>query len=235
MGINHTHQHSDIRIKKKHLDDAADAMIGDDTLNSIVDLDATMNIETVFKCLDWECKFDKHSGDLADLSTSSERPYGMEEMAHAIAPYVEAGSYIRMIAHTDGDIVFRWFFDGNQCIEQEMYSRGGIEIWTPEAAAKNTFKVNVDIQSRFVFDVRADSQEEAEELLAKKLRNKMRAALEDGTYFMSTTRLKRCDIHSKKTAKAAKKKSKPKKYHEKIGPNGRKAAVKKVKKKGSRK
>jgi len=217
MGINHTHDHSHIRIKKQHFEDAANAMIEDDELYHRGGLEKGMNLKTVFSRLDWDAEFDKKTGDLINLETYRERPGGMEGMAYAIGPYVEGGSYIKMVAHTDGEIVFRWFFDGDECIEQELSSRGGIEIWKPEAAAKNTFKVKADIQSEFVFEIRAESQEDAERLLAKKLRNKMRAALEDGTSFMSTTRLKKCKIQTrpKKKKKASKRKSTKKK-------NGRK-------------
>ena len=57
------------------------------------------------------------SKDIEELYFSGEKLGDDEILMNAIAPYVEAGSYIEMVGE-DADY-WRWYFDGEGCYHQE--------------------------------------------------------------------------------------------------------------------
>lgn len=64
----------------------------------------------------WEPQTDEVTGDITTMYFVAEKKGDDEYLLDALAPYVEPGSFIQMQGE-DGSI-WRWFFDGQQCIEQ---------------------------------------------------------------------------------------------------------------------
>ena len=65
--------------------------------------------------------------DIEDLRFTGEKLGDDEVLMHAIAPYVEAGSYIEMVGE-DTDH-WRWYFNGEGCVQQ-----AGQVVYTEEAS-----------------------------------------------------------------------------------------------------
>lgn len=85
---------------------------------SWVNTDAVMKAETLEEALGawrWE-SYTNDNGDIDGLYFQGEKSGQDEYLFLAIAPYVKDGSYIAMRGE-DGDI-WRWYFDGQTCIEQ---------------------------------------------------------------------------------------------------------------------
>jgi len=73
------------------------------------------NIEDIFNYWRWEVTLDE-SGDIVDIYFSGEKMGDDEIFFKAIAPFVEPDSFIQM--RGEGDDMWRWFFDGKNCIEK---------------------------------------------------------------------------------------------------------------------
>lgn len=63
----------------------------------------------------WEPTLDEESGDIVDIQFTGEKLGEEIELFKAIAPYVEAGSFIEMLGEDGG--MWRWLFDGVTCKE----------------------------------------------------------------------------------------------------------------------
>jgi len=59
---------------------------------------------------------DNKNKNIEELYFTGEKLGDDEVLMHAIAPYVEAGSYIEMVG--EDDFHWRWYFDGTSCTEQ---------------------------------------------------------------------------------------------------------------------
>jgi hypothetical protein len=85
---------------------------------SWVDTESVLKAETLKDALDawrWEACL-SGEGDIIDLTFGGEKSGQDEVILSTIARYVKDGSYICMRGE-DGEL-WRWYFDGNRCVEQ---------------------------------------------------------------------------------------------------------------------
>jgi hypothetical protein len=74
------------------------------------------DVKAIIRAWRWEPKFDEN-GNICGINFDGEK-YGDDGILfNAIAPYVEAGSYIEMVGE-DG-AKWRWIFDGETCEEKQ--------------------------------------------------------------------------------------------------------------------
>ncbi len=65
----------------------------------------------------WRLDLDDRTGDGCDLQFEGEKSVRDEELFRAVAPFVEAGSFIAMQGQDDER--WRWYFDGEELITQD--------------------------------------------------------------------------------------------------------------------
>lgn len=91
--------------------------------------------ETLSKALEdwlgWELEIDQKTGDAVDIRMmdGSSKITDEEDMFSAIAPFVEAGSWIEMVG--EDNFMWRYVFDGKKCHEQDPEI-----VWEPALIAK---------------------------------------------------------------------------------------------------
>lgn len=63
----------------------------------------------------WDAE-ESEDGDINYLFFSGDKYYNDDLLFEAIAPYVKGGSYLAVMG--EDDFIWRWYFDGQKCIEQ---------------------------------------------------------------------------------------------------------------------
>lgn len=74
------------------------------------------NVQDIFEHWRWSVTIDESTGDIVDIYFNREKLGDDEILFKAIAPFVEAGSYIQMRGEQDD--MWRWCFDGTKCVEK---------------------------------------------------------------------------------------------------------------------
>lgn len=73
-------------------------------------------LEEMLKVWRWDPLLDK-KGNIHFLDFTGEKFGDDNVLFRHLAPFVKAGSYIAMIG--EDNAIWRWYFDGSECIEQE--------------------------------------------------------------------------------------------------------------------
>ena len=75
------------------------------------------NIKDAFEYWRWTVEIDESTNDIVDIYFNGEKLGDDYVFFQAIAPFVEADSYIQMLGEESN--MWRWYFDGNTCIDQQ--------------------------------------------------------------------------------------------------------------------
>ena len=84
------------------------------------------DLNSALRCFRWEGSYVQ--GDLVMVRPTSDydHKYGDDDVVFStLAPFVEEGSYIELIADDDEELVWRWVFDGHRVLEA-----AGVATWT---------------------------------------------------------------------------------------------------------
>jgi len=117
------------RIPADKLDDARRAVVTHDSFYG------NENAETLGAALEdwlaWELELDEKTGDAVGIRImdGSTKVTDEEDMFGALAPFVEAGSWIEMVG--EDNCLWRWTFDGEKC--HETYPE---IVWDPWIISK---------------------------------------------------------------------------------------------------
>lgn len=115
MGYYISQREADFTIKKENFPAVLKIIKGLELGGWCTDIPKNADIKEAFECWRWEVDYDSH-GNISSIYFTGEKHSGDEEgFLKAIAPYVEAGSYIEMSGE-EGEI-WRWVFDGHNCEE----------------------------------------------------------------------------------------------------------------------
>lgn len=107
-------------------------------------------------------------GNIVDLNMDGQRLDEEPKVFNAIAPYVKAGSYIELVGE---DLFrFRFYFDGEKCIEQEpvkvewvggdgMVGAAGMKITCPNDASHDRFVTVVHVTEDWIVNSKGEFEE----------------------------------------------------------------------------
>ena len=114
------------RVKKENLDKMFEAIknIPNESYAWIDDFKNCDNIRDILLEWRWETYFDEN-GNIWHLSFDGQKLGDDEVLFHAIAPFVEAGSYICM--RGEDDTLWKWYFDG-----EHLREFAGRIVWDDE-------------------------------------------------------------------------------------------------------
>ena len=103
-------------LRRSQIEQALDALR--EAGKVTIDLKGTFTeqLVDVFHDWSWRLDLDEQTGDIIDVQFEGEKSVRDEDLFRAIAPFVEAGSFITMMGQDDES--WRWYFDGQEMITQ---------------------------------------------------------------------------------------------------------------------